>query len=237
MNRVVSITGTLSRVGLVTLERTRWLSCAGQGQYHDPFFINPEGVRSEPGYVTDLITDKTIDFISTRDPSKPFFVMCHHKAPHRSWECDEKHRDLYKDDIKLPETFNDDYKNRAKAAAAAHMRIEVEMTYEDLGLAQPEGGWGKIGRRQGFPTSYEQTGRKVPSPQNDKEVQALRQLIDLETGEKYNFASRKEMAEWKYQRYMKRYLRTIQWVRLDACPADSSDLSTTTSAGCSTIST
>ena len=54
-----------------------------------------------------------------RDPAKPFFLMCHHKAPHRSWEFDPKHQDLYQNDIALPETFDDDYKNRAKAAAAA----------------------------------------------------------------------------------------------------------------------
>ena len=46
--------------------------------------------------------------------------MYHHKAPHRPWEPDEKHAHLYEDeDIPEPETFDDDYQNRAAAAAAA----------------------------------------------------------------------------------------------------------------------
>ena len=88
----------------------------------------------------DIIKNKTIEFIDGRDTEKPFFVMCHHKAPHRSWENDPKHNDLYTDDIKVPETFDDDYKNRAKAAEVAKMRVAEDMTYKDLGLAQPEGG-------------------------------------------------------------------------------------------------
>ena len=66
--------------------------------------------------------------------------MCHHKAPHRSWECDPKHKHLYKDPVRLPDTFTDDYKNRARAAKIAKMRIADDITYHDLGLVQPDGG-------------------------------------------------------------------------------------------------
>ena len=66
--------------------------------------------------------------------------MCHHKAPHREWEPHPKYRELFQSDIKVPSTFDDDYKNRAKAAAEAKMRIKDDMTYDDLGLVQPEGG-------------------------------------------------------------------------------------------------
>lgn len=78
--------------------------------------------------MTDIITDKTVDFLEDRDKSKPFFVMCHHKAPHRAWEYDTKYKHLYQEDIKVPETFSDDYKNRAKAAEAAKMRVAEDMT-------------------------------------------------------------------------------------------------------------
>jgi hypothetical protein len=38
------------------------------------------------GYVTDVITDLAFDWLRKRDKSKPFLLMCHHKAPHREWE-------------------------------------------------------------------------------------------------------------------------------------------------------
>lgn len=79
-----------------------WQVVAGQGEYFDPSFITPEGTHHEIGYATDIITDKTIDFLDkSRDKSKPFLVMCHHKAPHRTWQCHPRHRELYKEEIKV----------------------------------------------------------------------------------------------------------------------------------------
>ena len=53
------------------------------------------GAASIKGYVTDIITDLAIDFLKNRPKDKPFFLMCHHKAPHRSWEPDAKHRAMF----------------------------------------------------------------------------------------------------------------------------------------------
>lgn len=60
-----------------------WEIVRGQGEYYDPVFDTPTGPKQEIGYATDIITDKTLAFIENRDVEKPFFVMCHHKAPHR----------------------------------------------------------------------------------------------------------------------------------------------------------
>jgi arylsulfatase A-like enzyme len=117
-----------------------WSIVPGQGEYYDPTFIEPSGTKRVPGYATDIIAEKSLDFIKNRDKSRPFLVMCHHKAPHRSWECDPKHKHLYKDPVRLPDTFTDDYKNRARAAKIAKMRIADDITYHDLGLVQPDGG-------------------------------------------------------------------------------------------------
>ena len=163
----------------------------------------------EPGYATDIITDKSIEFLKTRNRDQPFFLMCHHKAPHRSWECDEKHKDWYKDPIKLPDTFNDDYKNRANAAKVAKMRVAEDMTYLDLGLAQPDGAAAKIGFESGdayMPNKA--SDRTIPAP---ADVTQMR-LIDKDTGENFTFQTPAELAEFKFQRYMQRYLRTIQSV-------------------------
>lgn len=181
-----------------------WDVVPGQGKYYDPEFISSAGKARVSGYATDIITDKCIDFIQNRDENKPFFMMCHHKAPHRSWEFDPKHKDLYKESVKLPDTFSDDYKNRAKAAAAAKMRVECDMTYSDLGLVQPEGG-SSIGELA-IPGFDMWTERKVPMPDDVSKLS----LIDKNTGEVFTFKTRSELSEFKYQRYMQRYLRCIQ---------------------------
>ena len=94
-----------------------WSVVQGQGEYHDPEFIEPGGTKIEMGYATDIITDKSIAWMQKRDPQRPFLLMCHHKAPHRPWECDDKHKGLYNDPIRLPDTFTDDYKNWERARA------------------------------------------------------------------------------------------------------------------------
>ncbi|KAI1504322.1 alkaline-phosphatase-like protein [Biscogniauxia marginata] len=180
-----------------------WSVVPGQGEYWDPSFIEPDGTKRGQGYATDIITDKCIDWLKARDAERSFFVMCHHKAPHRSWECDEKHKGLYKDPVKLPDTFSDDYKNRARAAKVAKMRVAEDLTYFDLGIVQPDGGWSVGEKMIDSPTWID---RKVPAPED---VTKLR-LIDKDDGAVFTFQTKDELAEWKFQRYMQRYLRTIQ---------------------------
>ena len=179
----------------------RWSVLPGQGEYFDPVMIEMGEERVERGYVTDVITDKSLQWLKARDTNRPFFLMCHHKAPHRSFEPHPKYRGLYaNEDVRLPETFDDDYKNRARAAAAARMRVRSDMTYKDLGLVQPEGG-----EEVGELAVQGQPERRVPDPENVKDLV----LIDQLTGEQFRFETRKQLAEFKYQRYIKRYLRTI----------------------------
>ncbi|KKY18017.1 putative mucin-desulfating sulfatase (n-acetylglucosamine-6-sulfatase) [Phaeomoniella chlamydospora] len=180
-----------------------WSVVPGQGSYHDPDFIEPSGWKVESGYATDIITNKSLDWIKARDKQRPFFLMCHHKAPHRSWECDEKHKHFYKDPIRLPDTFTDDYKNRAKAAKVAKMRVAEDLTYGDLGLAQPDGG-SSVGRK--LFESPRISERKIPAPDDVSKMK----LIDKDDGTVFTFQSKIELAEFKFQRYMQRYLRTIQ---------------------------
>ncbi|KAE8330211.1 alkaline-phosphatase-like protein [Aspergillus sergii] len=181
-----------------------WSVVPGQGEYFDPQFIGPDGITRVPGYATDIITDKSLDWIKNRDAQRPFFLMCHHKAPHRSWECDPRHRHLYTDPVRLPDTFTDDYKNRAKAAKIAKMRVAEDLTYGDLGLAQPEGASDLIGNK--MVDAWWWQDRKIPAPED---VTKLR-LIDKNDGTVFTFKTPAELAEFKFQRYMQRYLRTIQ---------------------------
>ncbi|WP_323007091.1 sulfatase [Pseudorhodobacter sp.] len=176
----------------------QWAVLPGQGEYFDPVMISPKGETVEPGYATDIITDKSVDFIKTRDKDKPFFLMCHHKAPHRPFVPHPRHAHLYTEDLPVPATFDDNYENRAAAAAAAKMRVRSDMSYTDLGLSQPEGG-AEVGEMVMPGADL----RKIPDNH-----EGLR-LIDRATGENYTFATKRELDLFKYQRYIKRYLRTI----------------------------
>ncbi len=139
-----------------------WNILQGQGEYHDPVMIEMGKKRKRTGYVTDIITDCTMEFIRGRDKDTPFCVMCHHKAPHRPWVPDEKHAHLFENTpIPVPATFEDDYRNRSKAAERAEMRVARDLTPEDLKVEPPAG------------------------------------------------LSEKDLAHWKYQRYLEDYLRVV----------------------------
>lgn len=118
----------------------KWAILPGQGKYHDPDFLTPDGRMTVKGYVTDIITDMSIDFLENRPKDKPFFLMYHHKAPHRAWEPDEKHRKQF-ENVKIPEpkTFHDDYRNRSSAAAEAEMRIDRDLNKTDVKMDPPAG--------------------------------------------------------------------------------------------------
>lgn len=179
-----------------------WSVIPGQGDYYDPTFIDREGTQVEPGYVTDIITDKSLNWMDeVKDGDKPFFLMCHHKAPHRAFQPHPKNRDMFDgEDIKVPVTYDDDYANRACAAREATMRVRVDLTYEDLGLVQPEGG-SELGA---LDVTYGGV-RKVPNPDD---VTGL-VLRDRQSGEAFTFADKRDLDQFKYQRYIKRYLATI----------------------------
>ena len=163
----------------------------GQGEYHDPI-MNINGTKKQlSGYATDIVTKQSIDWMDkVKGSDEPFCLLCYHKAPHRSWEPDDKHKDMYSDyDIPLPETFYDDYTNRSEAARNTTMRIAEHMTPEDLKLIPPEGMTLKT---------------KLAPPEDIKGYS----LQDTE-GNTYTFQSQEELAEWKYQRYIKDYLRCV----------------------------
>ncbi len=61
--------------------------CAGTG-VHDLWFGEEE--RAEEGYLTDLITNRSVDYIermaAEAQTDKPFFLSVHYTAPHWPWE-------------------------------------------------------------------------------------------------------------------------------------------------------
>src|SRR5436190_2250999 len=166
-----------------------WNILPGQGDYYDPEFIELGQKRKITGYVTDVITDLSIDFLKDRPKGKPFFLMCHHKAPHRPWQPAPKYASLY-EDVQIPEppTFNDDYRTRSDAAAEATMRIDKNLTRNDLKIRPPPDLKGK---------ELSQWNGKV-----------VTELEITNNGAKQTLTGA-ELKKWKYQQYMKDYLRCI----------------------------
>jgi hypothetical protein len=117
-----------------------WCVFPDQGAYHDPEMLELGRPRRLQGYATDLVTDLAIGWIEARDPSRPFCVLVHHKAPHRPWLPDDEHAGLYQaDQIPEPPTFGDDYRHRSAAAAQARMRVADDLGVEDLKAVVPPG--------------------------------------------------------------------------------------------------
>ena len=103
-----------------------WEILPGQGNYYNPVFQQMDGqTKRFEGYATDLTTDKAIAWLERRDKAKPFFLMCQHKAPHRTFSPALRHLGVF-DEIEIPEpaTLFDDYANRSKTLATNEMEID-----------------------------------------------------------------------------------------------------------------
>ncbi len=117
-----------------------WKILPGQGAYYDPEFLEAGGRRKYQGYCTDLITDFTLDWLQQRDQTRPFFLMSHHKAPHRAWDPGPKYKDFLKDKT-VPEPANlyENLASRPEGIQKLKMRIGEDTTKRDLKQDPPPG--------------------------------------------------------------------------------------------------
>jgi arylsulfatase A-like enzyme len=118
-----------------------WNILPGQGVYYNPDFLTAGGRQKHEGYVTDLIGDISLDWLKQRDRNKPFFLMCHHKAPHRPWEPGPKYKDLFAGQT-MPEPDNlfDHYEGKPRSVAAVGMKVGENMNIKtDLKTEKPAG--------------------------------------------------------------------------------------------------
>lgn len=180
-----------------------WEIVPEQGDYYNPDFINMNNdtIRKE-GYITNLITDMSIDWMENqRDKEKPFCLFIHHKAIHRNWLPELKYLSLYEDKtFPLPENFYDDYEGRP-AAAAQEMSIAKDM---DLIYDNKMNRADKVTPLKERYESY--VGRL--NPEDRKVYDAFYKPI-IEDFYKRNLQG-KELAEWKYQRYMRDYSKVVK---------------------------
>ena len=167
----------------------RWIVLPGQGEYLNPSFLVP-GARmiTIKGHCTDITTDLGLEWLKTRPKDKPFFLMLHQKAPHRTWDPDERNKALFKNKVfPEPDTFWDDYATRPAALPANHQRIADDLTRLDLKLEPP-------------------AGLKGAARHDWLMIKPMEVTVGGKT------LTGKDLVRWKYQRYLQDYLACVQGV-------------------------
>ncbi len=179
-----------------------WNILPGQGQYHNPDFIEMGNQKRIEGYATTVTTDIALKWLDKRDEEKPFCLLLHHKAPHRTWQPDTSYLKEFADkEYPVPANFFDTFEGReAMAVQKLSIRTEdMDLSY-DLKMESE-----KIPSR--FP-NYKHKTRM-----NDAQKEAWDAHYDpvIEDFLKKN-PQGNELDLWKYQRYMRDYLACIQSV-------------------------
>ncbi len=184
-----------------------WNIVPGQGDYYNPDFIE-NGVRKRvPGYVTNLTTDFAINWLEQRDKTKPFFLVYQQKAPHRNWMPEEKYYHLFDStQFPVPANYFDDYTTRTKAAHEQEMEIATDMhpAYDlklSFDLTKDE--------QKGLGNLWHNIYNRMTPEEKIRYQTAY--TPSIEAFNKANLTG-KELAMWKYQRYMREYLRCVQSV-------------------------
>ncbi len=185
-----------------------WRVLPGQGEYYSPEFLTPDGRKKYEGYCTDITTDFGLEWLDGREEDKPFCLMLQHKAPHRSWMPGPDHLDLFDGEwIPEPDTLFDDYTTRGTPARDQEMTIARHM-YLHYDLQVP-------------PTEAEGADLKGPDRAYERLLNRMTPKERAAWDAAYaprNAAFREanlegaELVRWKYQRYIKNYLRCIQSV-------------------------
>ncbi|MEO5591450.1 MAG: sulfatase [Chitinophagaceae bacterium] len=183
-----------------------WKILPGQGHYYQPDFIENGTRKTDTGYATNLTTDFALTWLNQRDTSKPFCILVWEKAPHRDWLPPVKYLHLFDSiNIPLPATFYDDYSTRTRAAHEQKMQVNRDLADNyDLKLhfeiPNPPGRLDETWK--GFLSRFTPEERNIFEESYKKKNSAF---FDAHL-------SGRELAAWKYQRYMQDYLSCIQSV-------------------------
>ncbi|MDO4692850.1 MAG: sulfatase [Porphyromonadaceae bacterium] len=184
-----------------------WTMLPGQGDYYDPHFIQP-GVNKTTdtiqikGYVTNIITDLSLDWLDKRDKEKPFALFIHHKAAHRNWLADTTDIKAFEaQEYQLPDTFWDDYKGRLAASKQEmHIVNDMDLVY-DLKMVNENRPSEGLGRWY-----QEQLGRM------DTDIRAHFDSLYRPLAQAF-YAQKpqgEELARWKFTRYMRDYSKVVK---------------------------
>ena len=171
----------------------RWEILPGQGAYVNPVFYTASDEKTYTGrYATEVITERAIEFLQTRARDKPFFLMMHHKAPHRPWQPSEAHAEQFATKrIPEPVTLWDTYATRTDALHENQQRIGADLTNRDLKLPQPPG---------------------LAGPDLTRWLSTKPDSVAIVRDGKSVTLTGEALVRWKYQKYMQDYLATVQAV-------------------------
>ncbi|MGJ8697414.1 MAG: sulfatase family protein [Verrucomicrobiaceae bacterium] len=188
-----------------------WEILPGQGSYYNPVFQQMDGSSKQfTGYCTDITTEKAIEWLDGRDEEKPFFLMCQHKAPHRTFAPALRHLKSF-DGVTIPEppSLFDDYGNRSGTLAKNEMEIDrhFHWSYDAKVRKDERDGVELPGPDRYGPVEYGRMNEAQKKewdahfgPENEAFLKRVGKMSD------------EEIVRWKYQRYMKNYLGTVKAV-------------------------
>jgi len=182
----------------------------GQGPYYNPTMRTTNGDVDRHGHTTEVITESALQWLKLdRKTDEPFMLIYNQKAPHRAWWPGPKHLDDYRNrDLPEPSTLFYDYSGLTMAASEQDMEIGSTMTW---------------GRDLKFPINPE-TGEinedyyRLINETNRMTEDQIKRFEDAYAEENeyiyqnYDQMSEEERVRWKYQRYIKDYLRVVRGV-------------------------
>ena len=181
-----------------------WEVLPGQGSYYNPDFLTANGRQRREGHSTDLVADLALDWLAEeRDDSKPFLLMCQFKAPHRTWMPSPAELALFEDrDLVEPPTLFDDWAGKSSASADQEMTIARHL-YDAYDLKLPID-----------PEAELRGPDRWAASRLDRMTPDQRALWDAAYGPRNEAflaagLEGEELVRWKFQRYLKNYLRCI----------------------------
>ena len=150
-----------------------------------------------------------------RDKTKPFFICSWHKAPHRTWMPHPRHFSLL-DEVDVPEPDNlfDDYQGRTSSASEQEMTIHDHLNIAtDLKVTPPV-----------MTTSAEDILKTAPktNSMDPATIEEFRRMTSdqkaawdayyVPRNERFRAENLKdkELLRWKYQAYLKDFIRCIK---------------------------
>ncbi len=183
-----------------------WNILPDQGHYYNPAFINMGKDTAYSGYVTDVTTDLALDWIE-QNRHKPFFMMLHHKAPHRNWMPPQRYLREYNDrQFPLPHNFYDDYTGReGLQRQLISMKEGLDIRYDskvpcDTCAVTKVNEWA--------PAEFQREMERMTSTERvawDKAYQDEYKTFVQVKG-------KDQLLRWQYQRFLEDYLRCVRSV-------------------------
>jgi arylsulfatase A-like enzyme len=169
-------------LGTKPLDFDHWQVLPVQGDYEDPAFETRDRTFTRAGYATDVITEMALEWLDRRDLERPFYLAIHHKAPHLETLPPPRYY-RWLDDVVIPEPSTLFDDYAHRSSAPRDQRMTIAA---GLQLKRDLKVGAEYARHPGF------TARNA-------EFKRLK-------------LQGKDLVRWKYQTFLKDYLRCVKAV-------------------------